>query len=79
MKVKELLFKPKDIILVDDVITRGATVLGAVNRLAEAFPSARIRVFAVMRTISNSIKFSKIIEPCIGTISLVGTDSVRNP
>lgn len=28
MQVKKLLFEPKEIILVDDVITRGSTVMG---------------------------------------------------
>lgn len=79
LKVKELLFKPKEIVLVDDVITRGATALGAVNKLADAFPKAKIRVFAAIRTISNSIEFSKIVDPCIGTVSLVGVDSFRDP
>lgn len=79
MSVKELLFKPKDIVLVDDVITRGATALGAVNRIAEAFPAAKIRVFAVMRTISNSYKFSDIIQPCTGTVSLIEEDTFRDP
>jgi len=79
MKVKKLLFDPKEIVLIDDVITRGATALGAVNKLADVFPNARIRVFAVMRTISNPDKFSKIIQPCIGTISLVGEDTFRDP
>ncbi|MDH5431106.1 MAG: hypothetical protein OEW78_04395 [Nitrosopumilus sp.] len=79
MRIRELLFKPKEIILVDDVITRGATVLGAANRLAEAFPDANIRVFAVMRTISNSNEFSNFIDPCIGTVSLIGIDASRRP
>ena len=79
MRVRELLFNPKEIVLVDDVITRGATVLGAVNRLAEIFPKALIRVFAVMRTISNSDDFSKIVDPCTGTISLVGENTFREP
>lgn len=79
LKVRELLFKPKEIVLVDDVITRGATSLGAVNRLHEAFPEAKIRVFTVMRTISNSLKFTNYIEPCVGIVSLVGVDAFRNP
>jgi len=79
MKVRELLFNPKEIVLVDDVITRGATVLGTVNRLAETFPKALIRVFAVMRTISNPDDFSKIVDPCTGTISLVGENTFREP
>lgn len=53
--------------------------MGAVNRLIEAFPKASIRVFAAMRTISNPDEFSNIIEPCMGTISLVGEDTFRVP
>lgn len=79
MEVKELLFDPKEIVLIDDVITRGATALGAVNKLADAFPNARIRVFAVMRTISNADEFSEIIQPCIGTIRLSGENTFREP
>lgn len=79
MKVKELLFNPEEIVLVDDVITRGATTLGAINKLADAFPNANIRVFAVMRTISDPDNFSEIIQPCVGTISLSGENTWRNP
>ncbi|MCE2505204.1 MAG: hypothetical protein J4F36_01750 [Nitrosopumilaceae archaeon] len=79
MKVKELLDAPREIVLVDYVITRGATTLGAVNRLADAFPNAKIRVFAAMRTISNPDEFSEIIQPCIGTITLLNENTWREP
>ena len=79
LKVRELLFKPKEIVLVDDVITRGATSLGTVNRVSEAFPTAKIRVFAALRTISNSLEFRNYIEPCTGTVSRVGVDAFRSP
>ena len=79
MKVRKLLFDPKEILLVDDVITRGATVLGAVNKIADAFPNARIRAFVVMRTISNPEEFSEIVQPCVGTIMLSGENTIRNP
>lgn len=79
MSVNKLLFDPKEIVLVDDVVTRGATALGAINRLAENYPHASIRVFAVMRTISNSDEFSKIVDPCKGSISLVGDETFRDP
>lgn len=79
MRVKKLLFNPEEIVLVDDVITRGATILGAVNKLTEAFPDARIRVFVVMRTISTPEQFSEIVDPCVGTIELRGENALRNP
>ncbi len=79
MRVKELLFEPEEIVLVDDVVTRGATILGAVNKLAEAFPRTRIRAFVVMRTMSNPQEFSEIVDPCVGTIRLVGENAWRSP
>ena len=79
MRVKELLFDPEEIVLVDDVITRGATILGAVNKLTETFPNARIRAFVVMRTMSNPEEFSEIVDPCVGTIRLSGENAWRSP
>jgi len=79
MRVKKLLFDPEEIVLVDDVITRGATILGAVNKLTEVFPNARIRAFVVMRTMSNPEEFSEIVDPCVGTIRLSGENAWRNP
>ena len=77
MGVRESLLHPREIVLVDDVITRGATALGAVNKIKEAFPNASIRVFAAMRTISNSDDFSDFFEPCTGKIELVGVNTFR--
>lgn len=80
MAVKETLDNPKEILLVDDVITRGATLLGAANRLADVFPNARIRAFAFMRTISNSDEFVRIIDPCKGKITFRDNgNTIRNP
>jgi len=79
MRVHEILFEPKEIVLVDDVITRGATILGGVNRLAEAFPDAKIRGFAMMRTMSVPEKFSDVEAPCIGTITMYGENTSRDP
>jgi predicted amidophosphoribosyltransferase len=58
---------PDQITLVDDIVTRGATLLGAANRLAEAFPAARINGFAVMRTVSHSA-FVDLYDPQSGTV-----------
>ena len=59
---------PAQILLVDDIITRGATALGAANKLAEAFPLAQIRAFAAMRTISDPSNFQSWFNPVIGTV-----------
>ena len=65
-----MLPSPQSVVLVDDIITRGATSLGAVNRIHEAFPDADIRVFAIMRTITNASEFSGVVDPCVGCITL---------
>jgi len=80
MSVQERLSRPDEILLVDDVVTRGATLLGAANRLAEVFPQTRIRAFAAMRTTSNPDEFDKVYVPCVGTIELWESgDTLRSP
>jgi adenine/guanine phosphoribosyltransferase-like PRPP-binding protein len=41
---------PEEIVLVDDVITKGSTLLAGASRLAEAFPDANVGAFALVRT-----------------------------
>ncbi len=72
---------PDQILLVDDIITRGATLLGAANRLADALPSARIRAFAAMATISDSSDFESLFKPLLGTVQYrpLKGDTIRRP
>jgi len=74
------LAEPKEILLIDDIVTRGATLIGAANRLADAFPNTNIRAFSAMRTISNSYEFKDLYDPCKGTIDLLETgETYRRP
>jgi len=68
MSVQKELSDPIEILLIDDFITRGATSIGAANRLADAYPDANIRVLVIMKTITNPANFKKIYDPCIGKI-----------
>ena len=80
ISVQSSLCKPDEIVLIDDVVTRGATLLGSANRLAEAFPDSHIRAFAAMRTISNPNEFEHVYDPCIGNIDLWTTgETFRRP
>ena len=81
MEVQGRLIKPEAITLVDDIVTRGATLLGAANLLADIFPEARISAFAAMRTISNSSEFKGTFAPCDGTIRYreESGDTLRRP
>lgn len=60
---------PDEILLVDDVVTKGATLLAAANVLSRAFPNARIRAFALIRTMGLVPDVDQILSPCTGTIS----------
>ena len=64
----------------DDVITRGATIIGATNKLKDIFPNTIIRAFAAIRTISSSANFNNVYDPCIGQIELnENGETFRNP
>ena len=71
----------EDIVLIDDIVTRGHTMIGAANRLLEAFPSSRIHAFAAMRTVSGWMEFSHIYDPQIGWIEYRedSDDCLRRP
>jgi len=70
MAVQKILDEPKEILVIDDIVTRGSTLLGAINKLTDAFPNVRIQGFAFMRTITNSNEFESIVKPCTGKIIL---------
>ena len=53
-----------NIVMIDDVVTRGATLSGAGAHLQEAFPGARIRAFALARTDA----LTRWRDPHVGTI-----------
>lgn len=64
--------------VVDDVVTRGATMLAAIARLREVLPHARVRGFALIRTMSAEA-ITKVKEPCSGTIKRVSWGTQREP
>lgn len=65
--------------LIDDVITRGATLIAGASLLQQHFPKAEIRVFAVVRTKSYEAEVGTILEPIIGEVVFNGVDADRKP
>ena len=59
-----------EIVLVDDVVTTGAALLGSANRLFESYGDTPIRGFAAMRTMSDPSQFNEAIDPVLGSITL---------
>jgi predicted amidophosphoribosyltransferase len=70
---------PARMTLVDDVVTRGRTLLAAATRLHDAFPNARIQGFALLRTMGFAPRVDRLWDPCIGEIIWRGGDARRNP
>jgi hypothetical protein len=69
----------KNILLVDDVITKGRTLAAAAMRMQEMFPKADIRAFALIRTMGFVTEIPRLFEPCQGVIHWNGEDAYRAP
>jgi hypothetical protein len=65
--------------LVDDVITRGRTLLAAAGRLRAEFPGAEIRAFALLRTLARGERLCNVLDPCEGEVRWVWSDARRVP
>jgi predicted amidophosphoribosyltransferase len=70
LAVQKELLSTKEFLLVDDVITSGAAMVGSANRLQESYPGSTIRGFAAMRTVSQALSFKSWNDPVVGTITL---------
>lgn len=73
------LLPPTAILLVDDVVTRGATLVGTAGRIQEAYPGVPIRAFAAMRAISEPEHFRALVDPVVGVITRKGASTHREP
>ena len=68
-----------NLLLVDDFVTKGRTILAAATVLDRAFPAAHIQAFAVVRTMGLVPEVEKIRWPIEGEIRAVGDDALRDP
>lgn len=71
--------RPAGIVIVDDVITRGRTLLAAAARVREAFPDAQVRGFALLRTLGMISDLHRLLEPCRGQVRWMDGDALRIP
>lgn len=62
----------------DDIVTRGATILGAASVVMNSIPLVTTTAFAAMRTMSKQDVVS-IFEPVVGRIHVVGDRPKRDP
>jgi adenine/guanine phosphoribosyltransferase-like PRPP-binding protein len=67
------------IVLVDDVITKGRTLLAAAAKLRGAFAHADVRAFALVRTTGFLTRLDRLFAPCAGVVYWAGGDARREP
>lgn len=67
------------ITVVDDVLTKGATLIAAASHIKDAFPEADVRVFSMVRTRGLVPDVDEPLEPVVGRISFDGFDARREP
>jgi predicted amidophosphoribosyltransferase len=80
LRVIRLLEVPEKILVVDDVITRGATILGSASKILDVYSGVEISAFAMLRTMSYPDEFERILDPCVGEIELHNDGTtVRRP
>jgi predicted amidophosphoribosyltransferase len=71
--------RPRRVIVIDDVITKGRTLLAAAARVREALPDTPVRAFALMRTMSLISDLTNVLDPCRGEIRWMRGDARRTP
>ncbi len=70
---------PDRILLIDDVVTKGRTLLAAASRVHEAFPHSQLRAFALLRTMGLVSSVPQLLAPCRGEIRWRSGDAHRSP
>jgi predicted amidophosphoribosyltransferase len=78
-RLEPLKLRPASVVIIDDVITQGRTLLAAAARLREALPDAQIRAFALLRTRGLISGITNLLEPCRGEIRWRDGDARRIP
>lgn len=67
------------ILVVDDVVTKGATAVAAISRLEETYPGVPIALFATIRTRGLIPEVERILDPAVGVITFTGDEPHREP
>ena len=69
LSVKQEMFTPEKITLIDDVLTMGRTSFACAQRIHEAYPKAHISIFCVVSTQGLIDDMEALFDPSLGTIS----------
>lgn len=69
------------LLLVDDVVTKGAALLGAASVLSAAMAGCELSAFALVRTMGLVPDVERLVDPCLGKVARTpdGLDAHREP
>jgi len=79
IRIESAIASPRRVLLVDDVVTMGNTILGAASRLAVQYPDTEILAFALLRTLGLQPEIERVLDPVFGVIELRGNKAWREP
>lgn len=79
MQATQMVTDRRTLCLVDDIITKGATLLAAATRLQDTYPQAKVMAFALVRTLGFVDEINQIVEPTIGSVTLRAGEALREP
>jgi predicted amidophosphoribosyltransferase len=73
------LLGPSSVTVVDDVVTKGATLLACASHVRKSLPEIPVHVFGLVRTQGLADDVGGVVAPCTGTIEFNGIDVRRSP
>jgi predicted amidophosphoribosyltransferase len=76
LALKPQLINARRFLLVDDFVTRGATLIGASSRIEEGFKGADIRGFALVRSMTDG-DVPLMRDSCVGDIEMDANGETR--
>jgi len=80
MELDAGLLTRRRLVVVDDVVTKGATLLAVASLLKSRHPDAEVAAFAMVRTMGLVPDVDSIPSPCVGAIRLTaGGEAWREP
>jgi len=70
---------PSRLLVVDDFVTKGNTLLAAASRVQELFPATEVCAFALVRTLGLQPEIERMVEPCVGVLTNSCGEAEREP
>lgn len=78
LTVRARLNPPSRLVVVDDVVTTGTTMMACAIKLAQAFPGVPVSGFALARVLSAGDP-SRVFEPLVERVVVAGQRCTRGP